>query len=226
MQVYISGAQLECGLLSCAKNDIRYYLNTVYVECTPDNTRIVTTNGHHMLMMDNRPYLENSFTGTFLLPRDVLQQIKPKARRTGTQSGEAHYCVEVTPQTGEHPDIKLPPLLKIREVASTITVDCVGCEGVFPDYTRVVPKEDDLAQIAPSATFNIEYLMLALKLYRIAGGSTKLTAIPLRSVEDKNGAVRLSENAWFVIMPVRKDSISWGNLSELDKFRTRIQVVE
>lgn len=227
MECYVSGEQLECGLLSAAKGDIRYYLNGVYVECTADNTRIVTTNGHHMLLMDAKPYQQNTFTGSFIIPRAVLEQIKPKTKRGSKQSGNAHYCIEVTPQasTGAH-DVSAPPLLKIREVASTVTIDCVACEGRFPDYTRVIPSEDDLCRIAPSAIFNIEYLMLALKLYRIVADSKKVVSVPLRSVEGKTGAVRLSKNAWFVIMPIRSETQTWGNVSELNKFRTRIEVVE
>lgn len=227
--IFISGEQLECGLLACPKGDIRYYLNGVYVECSKDNTRIVATNGHHMLVMDAKPTMDNEWSGSFTIPRDVLESIKPKARRTGTQSGVAHYCITVTPNPDAFHEPR-PPRLTMREVASTISAEFVGVEGRFPDYTRIIPKADTYQELVPASAFNIEYLMLALKLYRIINNKKAVT-VPLRQAHHEIGSVRLSEDAWFFIMPLRTDAVgnavgSFGSMEELDKFRTRIEVVE
>lgn len=224
MNVYISGEQLECGLLACAKQDIRFYLNGVYVECKKNVTRIVATTGHHMLVMDAAPYQDNEWSGSFIIPRDVLESIKPKAHRTGTgtRSGLAHYCITVTPQpnVGPHDDPQ-PPRLTMREVASTIGAEFVGVDDRFPDYTRIIPKADTYQELVPSSSFNIEYLMLALKLYRITANKKAVT-VPLRQAHDQIGSVRLSENAWFFIMPMRAESVgAFGSMDELDKFRSR-----
>lgn len=226
MNVFVSGKQLECALLSAAKQDIRYYLNGVYCEFTPDNTRIVTTNGHHMLVMDQKPYQDNEWTGSFIIPRDVLEQLKPKSNTRFSRHLDSQYCITVEERVLEDGS-KLVPKLVIREMTDRIELTFTEVEGKFPDYTRIIPAPDLYNQIAPSADFNIEYLMLALKLYRVVHGTKNSITVPLRSVVDQIGAVRLDANSWFFIMPIRHDKVGeFGDIAELDRFRTRVQVVE
>lgn len=225
MNVFVSGQQLECALLSCASNDIRYYLNGAYVEFSRDSTRVVTTNGHHMFIMDQKPYEANEWSGSFIIPREVLEQLKPKTNRKGQRHSEAHYCITIEERITEG-GTRLLPKLTIREVADKLELTFTEVEGKFPDYTRIIPRTDLYDQIAPSADFNIEYLMLALKLYRVLN-SAKAVTVPLRNVVNEIGAVRLSGDAWFFIMPIRKDSVgNFGSMDEVNKFRARIEVFE
>jgi DNA polymerase III sliding clamp (beta) subunit (PCNA family) len=50
--INLSLSQLRAALLIAAKQDVRYYLNGVYVECDSIRTRVVATNGHMMYVED------------------------------------------------------------------------------------------------------------------------------------------------------------------------------
>ena len=223
MNIFISGEQLECGLMCAADKDVRYYLNSVYVECSPHITRVVATNGHYIFVMDSKPCEVNEWSGSFILPRDVLERIKPKGV---VSKRKAEYCITVEPRESDRPDHAQPPLLKIREIGDSHAVECTAMDGRYPDYARIIPVGNALAaQVESSALFNIEYLMLALKLYRKLH-SAKAVTVPLKQYRDQYGVVMLRENATFIVMPVRADSVKYHSLHGLDDLKVAISALE
>ena len=135
MQVIISGAALQSALLVAPKADIRYYLNGVYVEWTPETTRIVSTDGHVLYITDEKPTGDaNIGTGCLLIPRDALEAVKPKAN-----GSFPHYVLTVDPSE-VHSDTCTRYECKLRHIADRTTTEFLSGEGKYPDYTRVIPS--------------------------------------------------------------------------------------
>lgn len=135
MQVIISGAALQSAYMCAAKDDIRYYLNSVYVEWNPTTTRIVSTTGHYLYIQDESPKVdENTGTGSLLIPREVLDRIKPHAKGT-----VPHYVLTAELDTTTNWP-KPRYTCKLRHIAETTETTFLSGEGVFPNYTRVIPS--------------------------------------------------------------------------------------
>ena len=134
MQVIISGAALQSAFMCAPKDDIRYYLNNVYVEWNDRTTRVVSTDGHIMYLSDEVPTVAaNDGSGSLLIPQSVLAQLKPKANGT-----LPHYMLTAEPLNVEGTCTIYT--CSLRGIADAVEVKFTSGEGVFPDYTRVVPR--------------------------------------------------------------------------------------
>ena len=134
MQVIIKADSLVAAHLVAPKADIRYYLNGVLVEWNETLTRLVSTDGHVMYLNDEKPTVdENKGSGSLIIPRAALDQLKPK--HNGTLPW---YVLTVEPLRVENE--RTIYSCKLRHIADTLEVSFVSGEGVYPDYTRVVPS--------------------------------------------------------------------------------------
>lgn len=132
--VYLTARQLQAARIIAADNDIRYYLNGVYIEAGKGCTRVVATNGHQMIIYDN-PHAETQWEGSFIIPNATIDMLKPKVLKGGYE----RISIEVNETYNEHDTEH-----KFPKVECTLTyVDTVlkfkPIEGKFPDYARVVP---------------------------------------------------------------------------------------
>jgi len=252
--VCLRGEQLASALLTCAKQDIRYYLNGVYVECSPTVTRVSGTNGHILYIEDYET--TNTFTGSFIIPRDVIERAKPKS---------AFWYVDIGERIGET-DFNHYKGCTLRDgVSITVGFDCIA--GRFPDYTRVMPHftprhwtatsysdpatvcvqdisnpgatyppkfnmeqgyesqvVEALNQVERPACFNPDYIATAQKVNKLHNGS-KVPCLNLY----QNGLtaasiIQFTDKAFMVIMPIRDNKEK--STPFIDAFRSRLTVPE
>ena len=200
MKFAIKADTIKALLLAAAKNDVRYYLNGILFDVRATDAVAVATDGHVMLAVPITPEPdENDEThylpGQFIVPRDVLESIKPN---------------------------KIFPLFFTFDAAArTVTIANAGTEttvklidGTYPEWRRAVPKTvtDMVAQ------FDTEYLATFGKIHKLLGGKYSPT---IRHNGDENGGggagrVMLAGNAVGVIMPMRHDRQPLANPSWLE----------
>jgi DNA polymerase-3 subunit beta len=114
---------LEQVSFSMAQQDVRYFLNGMLLEVTPQHLRTVATDGHRLAMST----LDGKGVGS-----DRIQAIVP---RKGV--------LEVTRLLNDGEDDVLVQLgsnhLRVTQGPYTLTTKLV--DGKFPDYEKVVPKD-------------------------------------------------------------------------------------
>lgn len=119
-------ADLRAALHIAAKNDVRYYLNGVLIECSATESRIVATDGHVLCAIKSEApqQFEGEPMQSLIIPRDVVAKIKKPTRRAVLPS---FVVLAYDGKTG------------------TLTVDGSPdtfrpIDGRFPDWRRVFPK--------------------------------------------------------------------------------------
>ena len=120
--IYIKKDALKAVSRFSASKDIRYCLNGVNIESTPDCTRLVATDGHAMGI--HKYEVKNSETGTVIIPADVVKTIL--SWKTPKYSTD-----EITLTIGKE--------CKVEYHGNSITF--AGLDGTFPNYRRVIPAE-------------------------------------------------------------------------------------
>lgn len=153
--ITFSLSQLRAALLSAAKEDVRYYLNGILVESNGNTTRMVGTNGHHLLAVDFRHGDNDCFVGSFILPREACEMIaKVKRWNIGVieiESAVSTKCLSGTLRVGD------------------TTVGYKSVEGVFPDYCRVITPWVGTHDDMKAAQFNPEYIATFAKIAKLFG---------------------------------------------------------
>jgi DNA polymerase III sliding clamp (beta) subunit (PCNA family) len=165
------------------KNDIRRYLNGVYIDFQPTKTIYVATNGAVLGLYTEA--VENECVFSVTIPGDVVKQLKPKS---GTAkwgdlifNPEANTARITNPGAGQ--DFGFTPL-----------------DGKYPDYTKVIPSNTS----GEVAQFDAELLSLFAQVNKALGAK-----FPGRIKIDHNGErgalVHFARDAAFtgVIMPFR-----------------------
>lgn len=150
-------AALKASCRIMARNDIRYYLNGVYVEATPTETILAATDGHRLLVLRKEAPNDVRQVETLIIPGAVAQRIvagslKAIPQISLTQVDDGKWLV---------------PLLKWdMEVAFR------SVEGIFPNWRAVVPK----ATSGEAANIKPQYLADFEKAAHDMYGSLKLHA--------------------------------------------------
>jgi DNA polymerase-3 subunit beta len=136
--------ELKALLLCAAKNDIRYYLNGVHFESTPNGIIAASTDGHRLLCI-NLPN-EQAEGIKALIPRALIEAaIKTKAPTIDITIGGHNVTLSSMGQN----------------VSGSLT------EGVFPDFRRVIPEKVSGIQ---GNEFNNEYLVDFDKIGKLING--------------------------------------------------------
>jgi DNA polymerase-3 subunit beta len=186
MQFSIKQSQLKAMLNLAAKQDIRYYLNGVFVEFNQQTTRLIATDGHKLGVL-NHSSEDNQGAGSLIIPREVIENLPKSPSRA--------YDPELT-------ITKCP----INHASWTIVIPggtqivFQQIDGVFPDYRRVCQFTTD----GTVANFNYEYLVQFLKVQHALGGS-KGDTLNLYQNGNSSALVHLEgvPNFVGVIMPMR-----------------------
>lgn len=186
MQFTIKQSQLKAMINLASKQDIRYYLNGVFVEFNQVTTRLVATCGHKMGLL-NHSSEDNQGAGTLIIPREVIENL-PKA----AADHELIFIKSDGNATGW--TIVIPG-------GSQIVFQQI--EGSFPDYRRVC----NFKTSGEAASFNYEYLVQFLKVQKALGGS-KTNTVNLYQNGTSGALVTLAgvDNFAGVIMPMRSDA--------------------
>ena len=189
MQFTIKQSQLKAMLNLAAKQDIRYYLNGVFVEFNQQTTRLVATCGHKMGLL-NHPSEDNQGAGSLIIPREVIENL-PKTGKFDPELTITKFDGNATGWT-----IVIPGGTQI--VFQQI-------EGNFPDYRRVC----NFKTSGEAASFNYEYMVQFLKVQHALGGS-KTCTVNLYQNGTSGALVTLAgvDNFAGVIMPMRSDAVN------------------
>ncbi|RSF08832.1 hypothetical protein [Achromobacter aegrifaciens] len=176
--IQIDHTALKAACRIMAKNDIRYYLNGVYVEATRDQTLVVATDGHRLILIRTQTENEVEDAESLIIAGDVAKRIVDGSIRsirqismTRTDAGKWHI-----------------PLFKWGVELSFGSV-----EGVFPNWRKVVPERTT----GEPANFNPQYLAdFQAAAHDYFGGS-----------KGRLGLIEVSQNGrgGALVTPTRKD---------------------
>jgi DNA polymerase III sliding clamp (beta) subunit (PCNA family) len=165
-----------------AKNDIRRYLNGVYVDFQRDKTIYVATNG--VVLGKYVETVENEHVFSAIIPADIVKQLKPK------------------PGTAKWGDLTLNPETKAARIINPGAGQDFGfipLDGKFPDVSKVIPSSTS----GEVAQFNVDLLSLFAQVNKLFGAETpgKIEILHNGSV---GALVHLSREEFTgVIMPFR-----------------------
>jgi len=109
---------IELSAFAMSTEETRYYLNGVYLHTIAGKLRAVTTDGHRLAQIDS--LVDADITG-IIVPRKTVGLVKKLL-------GEGELTVKVS--VGK----------VLFDLGHTVVISKV-VDGVFPDYTRVIPTE-------------------------------------------------------------------------------------
>lgn len=170
MEIHIDLAKLQALQLLAGQNDVRPYLNGVYVEATATQTRLAATNGHIMglHLQAIPPDFANKGVEweTLILPNEVIA--KCKLQKGVSNIGTVLIDQTANPKWGA--GIEGEPLTinayTLRLWDGTL-IPFKPCDGKFPDFRRVIPAAS--ATQGEGAQFNPAYLAQFVKAVKLLG---------------------------------------------------------
>lgn len=108
---------------SMAQQDVRYFLNGMLLELTPDHTRVVATDGHRLAMATYPQGVDGGGRAQAIIPRKGVLELG----RLLSEQGE-----DVNLSLGSN---------HLRVGAGDYSLVTKLIDGKFPDYEKVIPKE-------------------------------------------------------------------------------------
>ena len=133
-------ALLEDTMFAMAQQDVRYYLNGLLIEVSNNLLKAVATDGHRLALKEIDLVLDTKEPLQVIVPRKGITET---ARLLEATEEPAHVQI-----TQNHIRISIPHLQFTSKLI----------DGRFPDYERVIPKQDHQPVIA-----NREQLRQSLK---------------------------------------------------------------
>jgi DNA polymerase III sliding clamp (beta) subunit (PCNA family) len=136
-----------------SKEEVRYYLNGVYVDIDESVCTMVATDGHRLIKIDHHDesYEGDKFKG--IIPRQIIDKIKITR---GMDDALIHVA-----ESGK---------ITIEYDGDSFSGELV--DGTYPDYTRVIPKVPKNNKGAAQMGFNPKYLADFEKINSILGYKT------------------------------------------------------
>jgi len=199
--IHIQQSTLDAMLLIAAKNDIRYYLNGVYLEWDHERTRAVGCDGHK-LAVHYQFFQDNQGAGSIIIPRDVIERLPKRPKNDA--------IVSIT-CTG------LEDSKRWAIVAGGVTINFTPYDDKYPDWRRVT---HGIKTSGEAAGFNLDYLMSFEKAGTILGGGKLRVGSRVRVHHNgRDGAiVTLDGIEGFagVVMPLKDQVGSAGALFPAD----------
>ncbi len=120
---------LQGMTILASKKDIRYYLNGVLVDVSPTWVRLVATDGHLLGLFQQHEGVDGEPV-QIIIPNEVIAKLNKKAGDHWLrQDAEGKWSID--------------------------NIGFVPLDGKFPDYMRVIPKEELSNQVAQ---FNPEFI--------------------------------------------------------------------
>ena len=121
---------LDSTSFAMAQQDVRYYLNGLLFEVSPNYLRLVSTDGHRLAMDTEDMATSADKTIQVIVPRKGILEL---ARLLGEGGGSVNIVIG-----SNH----------IRAKTANFTFTSKLIDGKFPDYDRVLPKGGDKKIIA------------------------------------------------------------------------------
>jgi DNA polymerase-3 subunit beta len=134
-------------------DDIRYYLNGVYLETGAHGARLVGCDGHQLAVAK----LEGEYpASSIILPGSLVATIKSKAKGAQQVTLEFNEGHQQFKKKGNAEGVFVPR--DITLMSGEITTTAKELDGKFPDYRRVVPSKVDgkTAQFDPRLTNRLD----------------------------------------------------------------------
>jgi DNA polymerase-3 subunit beta len=197
-QFFIQQSTLEAMLTLAGKKDIRYYLNGLYIEYSPEITRVVACDGHKLgIYQAAAP--DNTGCGSIIIPRDVIENL-PKGNKT--------FILGFT---------KLETSSQWQITTGAASINFAPCEGTYPDFRRVVNKTGTTGE---AAGFNLDYLNAFEKCGSLLAGSKIKTGCRIRIHYNGTSGAMITlngvDNFAGVVMPLRDSVGSQGAIFPAD----------
>lgn len=184
MQFELNIADIKASLLFAATGDIRYYLNSIYIETGPNGARVVGCDGHTLSVIKVDGKFEPA---SIIVPREVLEKLK---------IGKRNFpIVQFDFAPG---DLVSDSLREIRITTAGTTTIVKEIDGKFPDFRRVIPEKAS----GEFAVFNPEYLVRVQKACTLLGEENGYVV----AHNGSNAGFARIERAVFVVMPVRSET--------------------
>jgi hypothetical protein len=181
--IEIETAVLKAALFCAAKNDIRYYLNGVFIESKSGNLSIVSTTGSTMLVHQ----IEGGYSGDdfgFIIPRSVVESVVKTKNKVLEIAGESF-------SRGSE-----------LRCGSTLFP---SVDGIFPNWRSVVPDHlSTTIQDSITLKFNPELVMDCYSAIATAEGKREKGCAAKLGDTGQFGIVSGDNPLTFcVIMPLR-----------------------
>jgi DNA polymerase III subunit beta len=112
---------LECTAFCMAQQDVRYYLNGLYLEVSEKQLRVVATDGHRMAITDEIIERGPSKPVHCIVPRKAIQEI-----------------LRLLPSSNDLVATKID-VNHLQVEVSGLVMTSKLIDGKFPDYTKVIP---------------------------------------------------------------------------------------
>lgn len=126
---------LDKTKFAISTEETRYYLNGIYIEASGDKLRAVATDGHRLALADTElPSGAEDLPG-IIVPRKTVGEIR---RLIDGHDGDI--------------DVSLSDA-KIRFVVGGAVLTSKLIDGSFPDYQRVIPKDNPSALVIENTVF-------------------------------------------------------------------------
>ena len=187
---------LKALALIAAKNDVRFYLNSLCIDTTtPGRLHLVACDGHKALIVGNAKIDGAIEAGQFLIPIEAITSVKPVRRDPIT--------IDIEP---------VDKIIAKYTVTGKLTGTGRTIDGRFPDWRRIIP-ERRVAQ-GELAHFNMQYV-------GDFGRAAELLDFKYPHIvhNGENAAwVNLGSDAFGILMPIRGETVTGcgGIVSWLD----------
>lgn len=125
-------SMLGATMISMADQDVRYYLNGMYMEFSAGHLIMVSTDGHRLSMSeasvpDYHSSVEGKDSFTVIIPRKSVMEI---AKLLNDKSVKPDDVISIDVANN-----------RIRLNVGDVLANIKTIDGKFPDYRRVIPKE-------------------------------------------------------------------------------------
>lgn len=197
MQFTIDQNSLNAMLVLAAKKDIRYYLNGLHIEFTPEFTRVIACDGHKLGIYQKAVDSFNIGCGSITIPREVIENLPKNAGLLEFTQIDANLW---------------------QLTAGSVSLKFAPCDSKYPDFRRVVDQANKTS--GEAAGFNLDYLNQFEKCGNLLAGSKLKIGNRVRIHHNgQNGAlVTLNglPNFAGIVMPLRDSVGSSGALFPAD----------
>lgn len=133
--MYTPRNALKAVSYAMARNDKRYYLNGMRMECNGDTVRLVATDGARMHLMDiEQKGPAAPLPAGVIMPRELVDW----ALKNSTKRAPG-ITVRVVPTPPADDGTARPPVITVTAGGASMSAPAV--DGRFPDYGRVIPRD-------------------------------------------------------------------------------------
>lgn len=139
---------LKAASLAMAVKDVRFYLVGMLIECNGRTARLVATDGDRMHIADAHQATPCApLAAPVIVPRALIEW----ALKNSKPGQSIELTATPQPPVGSAP---VPPLITVTAGGASMSGPAI--DGVFPDYSRVIPRTPPSGKVAQ---FNPRYVL-------------------------------------------------------------------